>query len=225
MWNKSREWGASELPPPLQPPFGLPSSSLPRRFPSKSKLLTEPNWSYICHLEQYMDHAYTGHRRFARVTVCVCVCVCARACTITNVANSGVTNLFLLEFCSNCTSSCDPTVEHLTASYDLLFRRLSIIKSSRATSLVKWLNGEKTNVSRIISVLVLRVLNWSALLACHSVYETPQRSPQVMFVSTAPRLNCSTVRAHVYCTHIASDWSHLSHATQNKRPVNRQNRP
>jgi hypothetical protein len=33
--------------------------------------------------------------------------------------------------------------------YDLeLSRRLCIIKSSRATSRVKWLNGEKTNVSR-----------------------------------------------------------------------------
>jgi hypothetical protein len=34
------------------------------------------------------------------------------------------------------------------------------IKSSRATSRVKWLNGEKTNVSRSISVLVLRVPKW-----------------------------------------------------------------
>jgi hypothetical protein len=43
--------------------------------------------------------------------------------------------------------------------YDLeLSRRLSIIKFSRATSRVKLLNGEKTNVSRAISVLVLREL-------------------------------------------------------------------
>jgi hypothetical protein len=35
-----------------------------------------------------------------------------------------------------------------------------IIKSSRATGRVKLLNGEKTNISRTISVLVLRVLKW-----------------------------------------------------------------
>jgi hypothetical protein len=35
-----------------------------------------------------------------------------------------------------------------------------IIKSSRATSRIKWLNYEKTNVSRTFSVLVLRVLKW-----------------------------------------------------------------
>jgi hypothetical protein len=33
-----------------------------------------------------------------------------------------------------------------------------VIKYSRATSSVKWLKGEKTNVSRAISVLVHRVL-------------------------------------------------------------------
>jgi hypothetical protein len=32
------------------------------------------------------------------------------------------------------------------------------MKNSRATSRVKWLNGEETNVSRTISVLVFRVL-------------------------------------------------------------------
>jgi hypothetical protein len=43
--------------------------------------------------------------------------------------------------------------------YDLeLSQRLRIIKSAWATSHVKWLNGEKTNISRTISVLVLRVL-------------------------------------------------------------------
>jgi hypothetical protein len=45
--------------------------------------------------------------------------------------------------------------------YDLvLSRRLCTKKSSRAISRVKLLNGEKTNVSRTISVLVLRVLMW-----------------------------------------------------------------
>jgi hypothetical protein len=45
--------------------------------------------------------------------------------------------------------------------YDLEFSwRLSEIKSSRAASRVKWLSGEKTNVSRTISVLVLRVLKY-----------------------------------------------------------------
>jgi hypothetical protein len=37
----------------------------------------------------------------------------------------------------------------------LLSRRLSMMKFSRAMSRVKWLIGEKTNVSKIISVLVL----------------------------------------------------------------------
>jgi hypothetical protein len=41
---------------------------------------------------------------------------------------------------------------------------LAIIKSSRAISHVKWLNGEKTNISRIISVLVLRVLKYTEKL-------------------------------------------------------------
>jgi hypothetical protein len=46
-------------------------------------------------------------------------------------------------------------------TYDLqLSRRLTIIKSSLATSRIKWLNGEKTNFPRTISVLVLRVLKW-----------------------------------------------------------------
>jgi hypothetical protein len=53
---------------------------------------------------------------------------------------------------------CALKVQH--DSYDLqLSWRLCIIKSSRATSRVKWLNGEKPNVSRTISVLVLRVLS------------------------------------------------------------------
>jgi hypothetical protein len=34
------------------------------------------------------------------------------------------------------------------------------MKFSRAISRVKWLSGEKTNVSKTISVLVLRVLVW-----------------------------------------------------------------
>jgi hypothetical protein len=34
----------------------------------------------------------------------------------------------------------------------------NIIKYSRATSLVNWLSGEKNNVSKIIFVLVFRVL-------------------------------------------------------------------
>jgi hypothetical protein len=37
-------------------------------------------------------------------------------------------------------------------------RRHCIIKYSRATSRVKWLSDEKTNVPRTISVLVFRVL-------------------------------------------------------------------
>jgi hypothetical protein len=40
----------------------------------------------------------------------------------------------------------------------LLSRRLSTMKFSRAISRVRWFNGEKTNVSNTISVLVLRVL-------------------------------------------------------------------
>jgi hypothetical protein len=34
------------------------------------------------------------------------------------------------------------------------------MKFSRAISGAKWLNGEKTNVSETVSVLVLRVLIW-----------------------------------------------------------------
>jgi hypothetical protein len=36
----------------------------------------------------------------------------------------------------------------------------SMMMFSRAISRVKWLSGEKTNVSKIISVLVIRVLVW-----------------------------------------------------------------
>jgi hypothetical protein len=40
-------------------------------------------------------------------------------------------------------------------------RNSDIIKSSQTTSRAKWLNREKkTNVSRTISILVLRVLKW-----------------------------------------------------------------
>jgi hypothetical protein len=35
-----------------------------------------------------------------------------------------------------------------------------MMKFSRAISRVKWLSGEQTNVSNIISVFVLRVLVW-----------------------------------------------------------------
>jgi hypothetical protein len=50
-------------------------------------------------------------------------------------------------------------VKHLYSVYDLkLSRRQCVIKSSRATSRVKWLKYENTDVSRSISVLVLRVL-------------------------------------------------------------------
>jgi hypothetical protein len=51
-----------------------------------------------------------------------------------------------------------------------LSRRLCIIKSSWATSRVKWLNGEKTNVSRTISVLVLRVLKWLEFPSVSYIY-------------------------------------------------------
>jgi hypothetical protein len=44
--------------------------------------------------------------------------------------------------------------------YSLLSRRLSMLKFSRAISRVKWLSGDKTNVSKTISVLVFRVLVW-----------------------------------------------------------------
>jgi hypothetical protein len=40
----------------------------------------------------------------------------------------------------------------------MLSRRMSIMKFSRAISLVKWLSGEKTTLSKTISVLFLRVL-------------------------------------------------------------------
>jgi hypothetical protein len=45
--------------------------------------------------------------------------------------------------------------------YDLqLSRRHCIIKSSQATSRVRWLREEKAKVSRTISVLVFRSLMW-----------------------------------------------------------------
>jgi hypothetical protein len=67
----------------------------------------------------------------------------------------------------------DATISHFL--YDLeLSWRLSIIKFSRATSRVKWLNDEKTNVSRTISILVLRVLKW---LESPSVLYIPARAP------------------------------------------------
>jgi hypothetical protein len=45
--------------------------------------------------------------------------------------------------------------------WDLLLSRwLSMMNFSRAISRVKWLSGEKTNVSKTISVLALRVLVW-----------------------------------------------------------------
>jgi hypothetical protein len=54
---------------------------------------------------------------------------------------------------------------YTTVMYDQkLSQRLCIIKYSRATSRVKWLNGEKTNVSRTISVLVLRALKYFGTL-------------------------------------------------------------
>jgi hypothetical protein len=55
--------------------------------------------------------------------------------------------------------------------YDLeLSRRQCIIKSSRATSRVKWLKYENTDVSRSISVLVLRVLKWLKLSTVSYIY-------------------------------------------------------
>jgi hypothetical protein len=44
------------------------------------------------------------------------------------------------------------------------------IKCFRATSCVKWLNGEKTSVSRTISVLVLRVLKWFQFPSVSYIY-------------------------------------------------------
>jgi hypothetical protein len=35
-----------------------------------------------------------------------------------------------------------------------------MIKFSQATSRVRWLKGKKTNISRTISILILRVLMW-----------------------------------------------------------------
>jgi hypothetical protein len=57
------------------------------------------------------------------------------------------------------------------SSLDFFFRsfskrrvswRLSVMKFSRDISRVNWLNGEKANVSKTISVLVLRVLIWTS---------------------------------------------------------------
>jgi hypothetical protein len=52
---------------------------------------------------------------------------------------------------------------HSTVVNLLLSRQLSMMKFSRAISQVKWLSGEQTNVSKTISVLVLRVLVWQWL--------------------------------------------------------------
>jgi hypothetical protein len=39
-------------------------------------------------------------------------------------------------------------------------QHFNMMKFSQAISQVKWLSGEKTNISKTISVLVLRVLVW-----------------------------------------------------------------
>jgi hypothetical protein len=70
--------------------------------------------------------------------------------------------------------------------YDLeLSRRLSIIKFSRATICIKWLIGEKTNVSRTISVLVLRVLKWLGVHirpgARAGIYMTRMETPATQY--------------------------------------------
>jgi hypothetical protein len=46
----------------------------------------------------------------------------------------------------------------ITPDMDVCVSDKSIIKYSRATGRVKWLSDEKTNVSRVISVLVFWVL-------------------------------------------------------------------
>jgi hypothetical protein len=57
--------------------------------------------------------------------------------------------------------SLEGNMTEFVLMYDLeLSRRLCIIKSSRAISRVKWFKHEETNVSRSISALVLRVLNF-----------------------------------------------------------------
>jgi hypothetical protein len=50
-----------------------------------------------------------------------------------------------------------------TTTTTIIIIIINIIKSSRATSRVKWLKHEETNVSRSIAVLVLRVLKWLKL--------------------------------------------------------------
>jgi hypothetical protein len=54
--------------------------------------------------------------------------------------------------------------------YLLFFLKYFSIKSSQATSRVKWLNGEKTNISRTISALVLRVLKWLEFPSVSHIY-------------------------------------------------------
>jgi hypothetical protein len=76
-----------------------------------------------------------------------------------------VTNFLCKELCvilKNRKQNCDANLE--------LSRRLSIIKFSRATSRVKWLNGGKNNVSRTISVLDLRVLKWLEFPSVSYIY-------------------------------------------------------
>ena len=54
-------------------------------------------------------------------------------------------------------SMCIRTIGQI---YNLRFsRRLNSIKYSRTSNRVRWLNGEETNISRTISVLVIRELN------------------------------------------------------------------
>jgi hypothetical protein len=79
-----------------------------------------------------------------------------------------------------------------------LSRRLSIMKFSRATSRVRWLKDEKTNVSRTISALVLRALMWH--VSC-----IPARAPGAFFspfnrlTRLLARENFIISSEHAYC--------------------------
>jgi hypothetical protein len=72
----------------------------------------------------------------------------------------------------------------------VLSQQLSIIKFSQSTSWVKWFKGEKTNISKTISVLILRVLIWLEIL--QSVISGVERTIQHLLKETAKEIQQET---------------------------------
>jgi hypothetical protein len=90
--------------------------------------------------------------------------------------------------------------------------RKTIMKSSRAVSWVKWLNGEKTSVSNTIPVLVRRVLIWIWLESESSFATDLAGQPSLLRLGFEPPLGLMTgcfLLVNIYCF-VFSFWSVLS---------------